>query len=86
MGSYDNVNPAACKPLTDSRDLLRSPHTADILDIAREVLEPVPESIVMLESQNRGRHQDSHLLVVRNGLESGTDCKLSLSESHVPAH
>ena len=86
MSTYDNVHKPLLKLFPDFRDFLRRPHPADVFNVAREVLETVPEGIVMLECQYCGRNEDRNLLVVGDGLEGSPDSQFGLSEAHVSAH
>ena len=56
MSTYDNVHKPLLKLFPDFRYFLRRPHPADVFNVAREVLQTVPEGIVMLECQYCGRN------------------------------
>ena len=61
-------------------------HPTDILDPARHPLQTFLESIIMLISQNRRRHQHGHLFTISHRLECRTNSDFRFSESHIPAN
>ena len=85
MRSDQNIGPSAGDILADLLDFLGSAQTADVIDPYREILETGLESLVVLQRENRGRHQHSHLFAVAHGFESGTDGYFGLAEAHVAA-
>ena len=64
-------------------DLCGRTGPADIIDLAREILQALTKRLVMLESQYGGGYQHGHLLIVRYRLECRTDSHLGLSETNV---
>ena len=86
MGAYYYVYAAVREPLLDIGYLLCSAQAADVIYGAGEVLEPVGESIVMLQRKDGGRYQHGHLLAVGDCLEGGPHRKFRLAEAHVAAH
>ncbi len=86
MGTYYNIQSTFLKPVLYIGNLLRCPEPADIINIARKILQTPAERIEMLKRKNGSRHKHSHLLAVRNGLECSSDGNLGLSESDIPAN
>ena len=54
-------------------------------DVHRKTAKTADGGGVMLLGQNRGGHQDGHLLAVQNGLHGGAESHLRLAEAHVAA-
>ena len=85
MSSYHDVESTRFESFLDIGYFLRCPQTADIVHVTRKVLQTALEGLEVLQGENGGRHKDSHLLAVCNGLECGTDSNFSLTESHISA-
>ena len=86
MSTYDYIKGSCLQTLLNVGYLLRCPQTADIVHIARKVLETVLECLEMLKGKNGGRNKNSHLLAVGNCLERSPDSHFRLSESYISAH
>ena len=84
--SHENVYLSGLEILDDLTCLLGRTCTREIIDAHRQITQTVAEGLVMLESQHRGRHEHSHLLVVTGSLEGGTHGHLGLTEANVAAH
>ena len=59
--------------------------TRDVLDRDRVVLQPLGERAVVLLGQDRGRHEQHHLLAVLHRLERGAQRHLGLAVADVAA-
>ena len=86
MSTYYNIYLAVFKSIRYISHFLGSPQTAQVVDSAGKITQPVLERIVMLKGQNGGRHQYGHLLVVGHCLECRPHGNLGLAESHVSAY
>ena len=86
MGPYQYIYQSLPEFILNIRNLLRSPQTAHVIHIARKILEPGLECIVVLESKNGSRHEHHNLLAVRYGLECSPDRKFRLAEPHITAY
>ena len=85
MGADDNIECSCLQSFLYIGNFLGSPKPADIVYIARKVLESVLECIEMLESKDGCRHEHRHLLAVGNSLERSADSHLSLTKAHITA-
>ena len=86
MGSYQYIYLSFPEFFLNIRNLLRSPQTAHVIHIARKILEPGLECIVVLESKNGSRHEHHNLLAVRYSLECSPHRKFRLAEPHITAY
>ena len=85
MRTYHDVETTGLQPFLNIRNFLGCPQTAYIIYIAREILQTVPECIVMLQSKNSSRNKHGHLLAVGDCLECRTYRHFSLTEAYVSA-
>ena len=83
MGADQDIHLALFQLFQGSLDLRGRTGPADIIDLAREILQALTKRLVMLESQYGGGYQHGHLLIVRYRLECRTDSHLGLSETNV---
>src|ERR1700744_2682265 len=60
--------------------------TVDIINVAREIFQPLAEGLKMLESKNGSRHQYSSLLTVAYGFKCSTYGNLCFTKSHIAAY
>ena len=64
MGPYQYIYLSFPEFFLNVGHLLRSPKTAHVIHIARKILEPGLECIVVLERKNGSRHEHHNLLAV----------------------
>ncbi len=86
MGTDQNIDFAFAGLLQDLRLLFSAAETRHHLNAHRPVGKAVAEVIVVLLRQQRGRHQDRHLLVILYREEGGTHGHFGFPEAHVAAH
>ena len=86
MGTYNYIQRTFFKTVLYIGDLFRGPETADEIYIARKILQPVSECIVMLQRKYGSRNKYCYLLAVRNSFESRPDSHFRLSEPYIPAY
>ena len=82
---YD-VCPALLEVFQQLSGLLGGACPTQVVHLYRHSLQSVSESLVVLKSQHRGRHQHCHLLAVACRLEGCAYRHLRLSEAHIAAH
>ena len=85
MSTYDYIDTAVLQPLLYVGYLPGCPEPAHIIDIARKILQPTLERVVMLQGKYCSRDQHGHLLAVGHSLECGTYSHLRLAEPHITA-
>ena len=85
VGAHDQIHRARPQALDGPPLLGRGPEPGEDLDVHREALEPPGGGHIVLLSQNRGGHQDGHLLGVQHGLHGGPEGHLGFAEAHVAA-
>ena len=86
MRPDDNIHLPHFQIFQNSLNISTLFHSADILDPARHPLQALLESIIMLISQNRCRHQHGHLLAIGHRLKCRPDSDFRFPESHVPTN
>ena len=86
MCADDDVDGAIGEFAQNILGLFGSAGSREVIDPDREVLESLAEGLEMLEGEDGGRHEHSHLLAVVARLEGSANGHLGLAETHVAAH
>ena len=86
MRTYHYVECSFPEPFLDIRYFLCRSQPAYEIDVAREILQPSLERIIMLQGKNCGRHKDCNLLAVGYSLECSPYSNLCLSETYIAAY
>jgi hypothetical protein len=86
MGADDDVDGARLDPLAHRIDLLARHQPRDLRDVHRIAVEAFAERGVVLARQQRGGHDDRHLLARHDRDEGGAQRHFGLAEADVAAH
>ena len=86
VGADQDIDFAFRGLLEDLRLLFSAAEAGEHFDAYRPVGETIAEIVIVLLSQQGGRHQHRHLLVVLHGEEGGAHGHFGLAEAHIAAH
>ena len=86
MGTNDDVNIAIFQFLQSFLNLLGALETIDIFNRAWHARQTLGKGGIMLQSQHRGRHQNSHLFAVGHCFERRADSDFRLAKAHIPTY
>ncbi|CAM4102345.1 hypothetical protein TSST111916_21210 [Tsukamurella strandjordii] len=86
VGAHHHVHAAVGEALQDLLCLLLIGEAGQALHGDGEALHAVLEGLQVLLGEQRGGHENSHLLAVLHGLEGGTHGDLGLAVAHVADH
>ena len=81
----DDVDVAGSEVFEDFLGLGRGACPREVVDADWEVLQPLGESLVVLQGEHRGRHHHGDLLVVAGRLEGSAHRDFGFTKSHVAA-
>ena len=86
MGADQDIDFAFRGLLEDLRLLFSAAEAGEHFDAYRPVGETIAEVVIVLLSQQGGRHQYRHLFVVLHGEEGGAHGHFGLAEAHIATH
>ena len=86
MGANDDINITRCQTFACKLLIPCTDHARHLRDLDRQALEALTKGAVVLARQQRGRHNNRHLLAIDGGCKGSAQCHFRLAKAHITAN